>query len=456
MSRCVLIVALLVTRAALDQTVPPEDASALLTRAREKVVNSIGKLPKYTCLETIERAYYGPALEKRSSHLMTERHPASACSGSGNAHLPLDEKDRLRVEVAAAGMGEIHSWPGASGFDTRSFDQMIPFGPLSTGSFGTSLFAVFANAGAQTKFHTRKTDGSRDIFEYFFRVPLNASHFAIKGSRGWHITAFSGSFEINAASGELARLVYETDPLPPDTGMCEAKISTDYHFMRIGDGEYRIPQRSEFETSDIDGGQTDSVTEFSACHEYTAESRIRFDDQDMSAQSIKANPQRVVTLPPGLSLTLALVGAVDLGTAAAGDAISAKVVHPVRARGSKEILVPAGAIARGRMLEMRHYLKTSEFLISIRFDTLETTSAVSPLSVRLARQTDRSWSAFSAPPSSLQTEDGTPNGLVIRGSEFSLPPAAATERASRFVFLARRGTYVIPAGFQSKWTTVTP
>ncbi len=448
MSHRALIVALAAARVVLEQTLPPptvghpEDASALLTRAREKALDSIRSLPKYTCLETIERKYYVLPPEKHSPHMMTEDPPASACSGNGTRHLSLAAMDRLRVEVAAAGQSEIHSWPGASRFDTRDFDQMIPFGPLSTGSFGTTLLDVFANPGAQIKFSTTKADGPREVLEYSFRVPLKASHTTVKGSRGWQRTAVSGSFEIDVSNAELARFVIKTDPLPADTGMCQAKVSTDYHLMQIGDGEFRIPQRSELETFDTDGGQTDSVTKFSACREYTTESSIRFGDQDTPVELIKTAPQRGTALPPGVSLSLALVGAIDLGTAAAGDPVSARVVRSVRARGSKEVLVPADAIARGRILEMRHEVKTSEFLISIRFDTLETKGTVSPLSVRLARE--------------IKAEERNPSGFVTRGTEFSLPPPASMEPRSLFVFSAKSGAHVIPTGFQSKWTTVAP
>lgn len=71
MSRRALIVALVAARVVFDQALPPavgdpEDASALLTRAREKVLDSIRSLPKYTCLETIDRTYYVLPPEKHS------------------------------------------------------------------------------------------------------------------------------------------------------------------------------------------------------------------------------------------------------------------------------------------------------------------------------------------------------------------------------------------------------
>jgi hypothetical protein len=66
--------------------------------------------------------------------------------------------------------------------------------------------------------------------------------------------------------------------------------------------------------------------------------------------------------------------------------VSARVIRSVRAPGSKEISVPAGAIAHGRILQVKRELRSAQFLVSIRFDTLETKDSVSRLSIRLARE----------------------------------------------------------------------
>ncbi len=301
MSRRTLVVAIVAARIVYAQAVPPpaeiraEDGAVLLERAREKVLSAKRRLPKYACLETINRTFYVSPPEKLRPLAMTEA-PADACIANRGGHLSLDAKDRLRVEVAEAGLSEIHSWPGASRFDTRSFGQMIPFGPVSTGSFGAYLLDIFENSGAQVKFIGSKAYGLRNVFQYSFRVSREASHCNVKGSMGWRVTGFSGSFEVYTATADLARLVIETDRLAPDTNMCRSKTTIDYHFLLIGDGEFLIPLRSEFETFNIDSGQTDSVTEFSACREYTAESGIRFDDHDTSAGSIETAPQRVIAL----------------------------------------------------------------------------------------------------------------------------------------------------------------
>ncbi len=131
-----------------------------------------------------------------------------------------------------------------------------------------------------------------------------------------------------------------------------------------------MPRKSAFDTLSPDASETHSVTTFSACHEFTAESSLVLDDE-ASTGAAKAAPKVTGPLPPGLSLTLALLVPIDTRSAAAGDAVSAKVTSAVRAPGSKEILVPAGAVAHGRILQMRHQYSTSQYLFSIRFDTLE-------------------------------------------------------------------------------------
>ncbi|MGD1092527.1 MAG: hypothetical protein ABSB35_11130 [Bryobacteraceae bacterium] len=341
-----------------------DDSSALLARATEKILDSIRRLPKYTCLETIDRTYYAARSARLNRRAMTEA-SSSTCGGYGPL-VSMEAADRLRVDVAVDGDTEINSWPGASSFDTRPIYQMIPFGPISTGSFGTFLLDLFANRIAQVTFTERKLDGAQVMFEYSFRVPQNLSRYRVRAGNGWEVTGYSGTFEINSGTAELARLVIQTDRLLPATHLCEARTTIDYHFMLIGDGEFLIPRRSELQTFDRNGARTVSVTGFSACHEYTAESNIRFDDPGTPAESIKTAPAPVFALPAGTSLTLALIRPIDTRIAAGGDAVSAKVVDAVRAPRSKEILVPAGAIAHGRIRQVRQQYSSNQLLISLQ------------------------------------------------------------------------------------------
>jgi hypothetical protein len=436
------LTSLVIVTASVVRAQDPSSSSTLLARAQQKIARSTHQLPKCTCLETVERTYYAAPIEKLSAKIMTEA-PANSCDGKGfakNGQPSLDAKDRLRLSVAVAGGEEVYSWAAASRFDTRTVFQMVSSGPISTGSFGSYLVDVFENPGVRFKFAGWKIADSQEVLEYDFEVPADASHYDVVVGGTWKPTAYLGSFQIYAATADLARLVIETAQLPPEANFCRARSTIDYHYTLIGNEEFLIPLRSELETLSPGGGKTSSVTTFSSCREYTAESSLRFDGQE-SAGQVETTPQTTTPLPPGLSLTLALLGPLDTRIAAAGDAISAQVSKAVRAPHSNQILVPAGAVAHGRILQMRHQISSSQFLISIRFDTLETRGAVSPLSIKLDRD--------------LPTEKGrTQNGFRQRAPEFTLPPPASGGAGSLFVVPVRSGMYIFPRGFQSKWTTV--
>lgn len=428
------------------------DSSALLERARQKIASTTRRLLKCTCLETVERSYYAPS-EKVNAKVMTEA-PADSCDAKefgGNGPLSLDVKDRLRLGVTVLGDKEIHSWAAASRFDSRSVFQIVSSGPIHMGSFGTYLPDIFENPGTRITFAGKKNEGSGEVFEYAFEVPVGASHYAVGTEKAWRITGYRGSFQIYSATAELARLVDETEQLAPEAGMCRARSRFDYHYMLIGDDEFLIPRESRVDTLSANANETSSIITFSDCREYAAESSLRFDAQEPAA-SVKPGSQVPARLPPGLSLTLALLGYIDPATAAAGDAVSAKVSTAVRAPHSNQILVPAGAIAHGRILQMQHQYRSKRFLISIRFDTLEANGVVTPLSL----QWDRELKAEKARTQNTgQTLDRVPQ-LRGRSEEFSLPPPETGETGGVFSLSAARAGYVLPAGVKSKWITVNP
>jgi hypothetical protein len=222
--------------------------------------------------------------------------------------------------------------------------------------------------------------------------------------------------------------------------MCRARTSIDYHTVPIGSGQLLIPLRSELHTLSPDASETNSITTFSACHEYSVESSLRFDDADDATVAAKTPAPSAVTLPPGVILTLALLNPIDAGNAAAGDAVTAKVSKAVRSKDAKEVLVPAGAVAHGRILQMRRQHTSSQFLILIAFETLEMNGAVSPILVQLERE--------------LKAEKRTENEIHSRLPGFSFPPTSPGEKGSLFARPAKSGGYVMAAGFESNWITL--
>jgi hypothetical protein len=417
--------------------------SETLSRALAKLAGTSQRLLKYSCIETIERAYYTePAVKKLGPHALSEA-SVESCDGkefSKDGHLNLETEDRLRLAVAVASNRQIQSWAAANRFDSRPLNEIVPEGPMTTAASGTMLVDVFENPGAKYRFIGRRNEGSRVVFEYEFEVPLAFSSSEVRAGTGWEKTAYHGTFQIDAASAELVRLASETDPLPLETKMCRFRTDTDYRYLQIGDGRFLMPGRSEFNTLGQDAHETRSVTTFSACHEYVAESTVVF-NQEAPDVDAKVTPKAAAPLPPGLSLTVALLEPIDMRTAAAGDAVAGKVTKAVRAPGSSQVLVDAGAILHGRITQMQHRYSTSQFAFAILYETLEQRDAVSPVAMELDRE--------------LKAEEHTRNGLARRGSEFSLhAPSAPGDAGSWFAVPAVSGGYVVAAGFESKWVTV--
>ena len=376
-----MIVALL---AILFQDVAPQ--SEILDRAIQKLSESTAHLRKYTCLETVERAYYTDRSRKPGKSMTVEA-PPDSCNGAAfghNDHLHLDSEDRLRLQVAVAGGEEIDSWANASRFDSRSIFELIPDGPRSTGAFGTALVNIFRNPGTQYTYLGRKMEGSRAVFEYSFTVSLETSHYFIDVRKQWRKIAYHGSFELDATAAELVRLTSETPELTLETQMCLARTVTKYHLAPVGEGQYLVPSRSELDVISPGARETHSLSTFAACHEYAAESNLTFDGE-IPAATAAVTPKTVPLRPAGLSLTLALAAPIDLSIAAAGDAVTARVVKAVRARGSNEILIAAGAIVHGRLVAMR--LERRATRCSLRFPPRPASSASKQSTVVITRST---------------------------------------------------------------------
>jgi hypothetical protein len=224
--------------------------------------------------------------------------------------------------------------------------------------------------------------------------------------------------------------------------MCEAGTSLEYQHIRIGDGDFLLPRQSELRIVQTDARETMNVTTFSSCREYHTESTIRFDEEAAagSADTAPAPPTRR-PLPEGLSLSLALTARIDTTTAAAGDVVSARVTHAVHDPKSKATLIPAGAVARGRIARMRHRVGgPDDFVILISFDALEVNGTASPLFMKLdsVAQLERA-----------RLLPGNRRGMLAMANQ-------GPDTWGALIFPAMSRQVVVPAGYESMWLTVAP
>src|SRR5512142_549044 len=117
-----------------------EDPVDVLIRLRDQVAAHSDRIPNYTCVETVQRERYEPAITapKTCDDIMARRKQPNVSPLLRHA-----TTDRLRLDVALAENGEIYSWAGAEKFAEGDIDELIPDGAIGTGPFASMLLGVF-------------------------------------------------------------------------------------------------------------------------------------------------------------------------------------------------------------------------------------------------------------------------------------------------------------------------
>jgi hypothetical protein len=424
---------LLAAACGLGQTAP--DPNDVLARARTRIIETMRRLPKYTCVQTIDRGYYTPL------HLPNAPVPsceeATAEKKKGGA-MRLGATDRLRLEVAEGEEREIYSWPGASHFETGHVDEMIDRGPIASGAFGGYVIDIFATEGAKFQFAGEHAEDGRRVFSYSYSIAQELSRYRVRTDDGWAITAYYGTFDIDAASLELLRVAVNTPELPPATSLCRASSALEVAHVRIGDGDFLLPSVSSLHLFNRSSAESESTSVFSGCKEYRAESVLHIEgDEAVSDSHPTAGAAVRNALPEGVRLTLRLNSAIDSDTSAAGDAVTATLTEPARDPQSRAILFPAGAVAHGRINRMEHYITASpRFVIGIHWESIDSGGASAPF----AAIVDRSGETFAS------AEHRIGSGLIRRPTPIG-PPDALT-------FATENQRYLVPARYEMQWVTV--
>lgn len=174
------------------------------------------------------------------------------------------------------------------------------------------------------------------------------------------------------------------------------------------------------------------MTTYSDCHEYHAESTVRFDEPSLVEPAGKGSGVPGAPLPAGLKIRLAIETPIDTNIAAAGDVFTAKVLEPVRAGHSKETIMPAGAIVRGRIVAW-------------------TTSS--------AEYRNR-WCGIAVlrDAGSQRGIRGCPKNCWAKPGRCSrvAAPSGQPPNVGVFFFPTSKSRFIVPRGEESDWITATP
>jgi hypothetical protein len=425
------------------QTSP--DPEQVLAKARDKIVDRTEHLPNYTCVQTVDRKYLklkSPQFRVLSCDDMSARRKKK------NDSLYLEATDRLRLDVKFSGGMEIGAWAGASDFGDGNVRKLIK-GPFGTGAFGTILSDILTGESVSFYFEGEEQVDLLKLFRYRFEVTHESSHYMVHAGNDWVFTGYDGAVWIDPATFELRRLLMRTTELPQETGACESTTTVEYASMRVGTGDFLLPQHSTLHFLMRDMTESDVATTYSACHQYSAQANLIADPGAIADEASPAT-HTSVSIPAGLVLTIKLTEAIDTDTAAAGDVVSATVSAVGRVDPNAKKLVPVkgsvveiGSQIRGRIVLMLHLLDTPRsFVVAIQLETVQIKGSASPL--------------YAIRPTEYEPWTVTKVTLEhrYRSRPVFLPPRGQSRLVCNFSFFTNANQYVMPRGYESQWSTV--
>jgi hypothetical protein len=322
MGRCLF--ALWVATGLAAQPLTPE--TILLGRTRYHMVETLRRIPNYTCLETIERSVRQPR-SKRATLV-----------------------DALRLEVAVVDGRELFSWPGERQFKERDLRELAPGGALGNGNFALHAKSVFGGTYVRFTFLGKEQREGREVARFEYTVPQQFSGYQIRVGDASAVVPYHGQVVVDANTLDVIDLEVIADDLPAHLKLQRATDFMHYSRQRIGEADHLLPVSSEMTMVGLDGAESRNKVTFSGCRQYSGESVVRFDDPEPTAEAAPAAPvvPRVATeLPGDLLIEASLDETFAMDKAATGDLLALTVQRDARHR--KVTMIPKGARIRARV-----------------------------------------------------------------------------------------------------------
>lgn len=296
-----------------------------LDTIKERALESVRTLPNFTCTSLIER------------------------SSRRSVRKPLENVDRIRLEIGYIGGRELYGWPQGGAIAEADLRRLVE-GTITNGDFALLTRAVFAGPGVTFKPVQRKEAAGRVAWSGAFKAAREGSEWVLATPDRSVPVPYSGTFTADAESLRLLSLEMTADFIPRDFGYRRVSRRLEFQPVRIGSEDVLLPARAQFVTLDMRGEETQNETRFTDCHQYAAESVLRFEAEEPEVQQPTAAPIRAGGLPEEFTVGLELETPVDSDTSAIGDPVRFAVKGNVS--GPAGVVVPKGAALIGRVQEL--------------------------------------------------------------------------------------------------------
>ena len=336
------------------------DATALLARARAKVVDEAARIPQYVCRQQIERKVYFPnsRKEQNCAAMLAQR------SLNPLVGMYQDSEDRAKLDVMLSNGGELFAWPGGRAFNAQDPGDLLAGGMSGSGDFASFRIDIFTNP--DVAIHYQGTCGE-SCARFIYEVPPAASHYVLRTHSDAVTIAYHGTLDVSSPAGDLLKLTViaaAVEKALPEV----CAVRSEINYSRANTGEFMLPADTEKDLILRDGSYFANTTAYKGCRQYSSQSSVSFEDETQAprgAESAKASS------PPAFEtvLQLRLISKIDPGSSFAGDAIEEALTKAVRDVSGGRI--PVGTVFRGHLAEMaRRIFPRAETVVAIRLDSV--------------------------------------------------------------------------------------
>jgi hypothetical protein len=293
---------------------------------------------------------------------------ATCQSGSPAANRKQFARDQLRLDVAVA-KDELYSWHGENNFSSKQISDIVETGPISSGGFVGYLQNIFLGAGIRFTYAGISSSPGKE-YKFTFSVPKTSSQYSILTGTKFEVVPFHGSFSARADNFELLSLTVIPEEIPFGSNICSVETEVNYRLAPISGHSALIPDSFDLRIDDDQHQYTVSRGQYRECHEFRAESALRFDYSDSSSGGAVTSTTVQEHLPPGIKMRLSLAAALDDETSYAGDPVDAILVDPVRVPGTGEV-IPRGTRTHGVITGFESRFEPSDhFFLKIVFERI--------------------------------------------------------------------------------------
>jgi hypothetical protein len=244
---------------AAQQSAPKDEAEKILAEARTQLMQSVNRLPRYLCTETIDRSAFQPETAVVLGFCKDVDTRKNQTDWRGRK----EQSDRLRLDVAASLETEMYSWAGKDRFEDRTLGDLVRGGATSTGEFSSWLRSIFGSGAATFKYRGNASVDGRSLVEFEYSVTRDQSHYRVSKEKLNAVVPYEGSFLLDPKSLDLIRLTVRANQIPAELKTCQLDTTIEYGALRLNDSEFLLPKEVTVDVIYSDGTELLNRTVFS-------------------------------------------------------------------------------------------------------------------------------------------------------------------------------------------------